>query len=526
MNPRISRRTALRGLVAAAGVPAAGALTAWELSGAKVVGNTVESTARLPEPYSLAGAVPRSATPHLVDAGGERYRFVQQRRRIEILPGYHTEIWGYEGQFPGPTIRATRGRPVSVDLVNDLDVPTVLHLHGGHTPAESDGYPTDLILPRTPNPHAGMHNGMHAPDPLAKVVTGGRTYTYPNQQEAAMLWYHDHRMDFTGASVWRGLAGMYIIDDPNYGCLGLPAGDRDIPMMLCDRSFDHDGQLVYPALDAIAMMTPGVTEQYMMGVLGDVMLVNGVPWPRYRVPGVRHRLRWLNASNARVYKLRVVSSNTQAPGLVQIGSDGGLLSAPQDLSELNIAPGERFDTILDLRGFRRGDTVTIVNDLGDGRMTEVARFEVIEEASDTSRVPDRLTTIPAVRRADAVRTRDLHFQMGTMANGRHGWLVNGRGYDPHRTDIDAELGDLEIWRITSNFNHPVHVHLNAFLVLSVNGDEPRREDRGWKDTLNLGAGERAEIAIRFTDYTGRYLVHCHNLEHEDMAMMANLVVRR
>ncbi|MBS4099810.1 multicopper oxidase domain-containing protein [Tsukamurella paurometabola] len=521
----MSRRAVLRGLAVATAASATGAVAAWELAGAKIVGNTVPSAARIPEPYTLPGRSPIRARPFLVDNAGEHYRFVQRRARTTVIPGYETEIWGYDGRFPGPTIRARRGRPVLVHVLNELDVPTVMHLHGGHTPAESDGYPTDLVVPAS-WPKAPRHDaGMSAHDPSARVTVGTRTYTYPNDQDAATLWYHDHRMDFTGASVWRGLAGMYILDDPDEERFGLPAGERDLPMILTDRSFDRDGGLAYPAIDATGSATPGVTDRYMMGVFGDVLLVNGVPWPRYRVPGVRHRLRWLNASNARVYRLRLDGPHTLAPALVQIGSDGGLLPAPQEMTRIDIAPGERFDTVLDLSGHRTGDVVTIVNDLGAGRMVEVARFEVTEAVADTSRVPDRFGPEWRLPRTEVVRTRDLHFQMGDLDDGRRGWLINGRGFDPGRSDVDVELGGLEVWRISSNFNHPVHVHLNHFQVLSVNGRAPRPGDRGWKDTVNLGAGERAEIAVRFTDQAGRFLVHCHNLEHEDMGMMANLTVR-
>ncbi|GAB2513842.1 multicopper oxidase family protein [Nocardia heshunensis] len=507
-----SRRQLLRAAgIAAGAVAATGAGISWQLSGTRTLGATLRSAARLPEPFTVPGVVPSVLAPERVDAAGDHYRIVQRRAVREILPGYRTEIWGYQGEFPGPTIRARRGRPAIVVHRNELDVPTVAHLHGGHTPAESDGYPTDYVQPQAE-----------------------RTYVYPNEQPAATLWYHDHRMDFTGPAVWRGLAGFHLIGDDGEDGLGLPSGERELPLLLCDRAFDADGRFVYPAVDPSSLHSPGVTGDFMQGVQGDVVLVNGVPWPRYEVASVRYRLRWLNASNARVYRLHLDGPHRSAPGFVQIGSDGGLLDAPQHLDALDLSPGERLDTVADLTGYRPGDELTVVNDLGAGRTVEVLRLRVTRSEPDTSRIPDRLAELERLDPKTAVRRRDLHFRMGDMPqmegmsgdSGAKGWLIDERAFEPDRTDLTARLGELEIWRLTANFNHPIHVHLNHFQVLSRNGRAPRPADRGWKDTVHLPASQELEIAIRFTDYPGRFLVHCHNLEHEDMAMMADLTVTR
>ncbi|MDG3009736.1 multicopper oxidase domain-containing protein [Rhodococcus sp. D2-41] len=508
----------------AAGIGGAALLGAgidWQLSGPRTLGKTLTSQARLPEPFTLPGTVPAVLAPYRSDQTADYHQVTQRRATATILPGYRTDIWGYNGQFPGPTLAARHGRTAVVTHRNELDVPTVVHVHGGHTPADSDGYPTDYLLPV-----AGT-TAMLARDPQAVIARGQRDHTYPNDQLAATLWYHDHRMDFTGSSVWQGLAGFHLITDEPEQALPLPRGDRDLPLMLCDRAFDARGRLAYPAQDPTFLHTPGVTGDYMQGVQGDVILVNGVPWPRYDVAAARHRLRWLNASNARVYRLRLDTPHRQAPGFVQIGSDGGLLDKPQHLDAIDMAPSERFDTVVDLTGYRPGEQVTIVNDLGDGTTVPVLRLRVTHTVDDTSAVPDRLVDLERLDPAHAVRTREMNFRMGKMtamdgSTQDKGWLINGKPFDPQRADATARLGDLEIWRITSDFNHPVHVHLNQFQVLSRNGRDPRPTDRGWKDTINLDAGQAAEIAVRFTDYTGRFLLHCHNLEHEDMAMMANL----
>lgn len=204
-----------------------------------------------------------------------------------------TEIMGYNGIFPGPTIVSRSGRRTVVRHINTLPVPTVTHLHGGHTPPVSDGFPTDLVFPR---PTDGGSIPMYAmpgmaymgkPDPLARTSNRIRDYDYPMRQRAATLWYHDHRMGFTAPDVWRGLAGFHIVHDAEEDALPLPRGDRDIPLMITDRSFAADGSLLYPALDHTALRLPGVPDSYMGGVFGDVILVNGTPWPVLDVTACR-----------------------------------------------------------------------------------------------------------------------------------------------------------------------------------------------------------------------------------------------
>ncbi|MEC3920252.1 multicopper oxidase family protein [Nocardia sp. CDC160] len=505
MSGRLTRRRVL-GLAAIAA--AAGAGLTWELSGARQVGEMARSELALPEPFTLPGTIPAVLEPQRQDSTTDYYQLTQLRAHVQIIPGHLTEIWGYNGLFPGPTLKATRGRTAVVTHRNELPEPTVVHLHGGHTPAEYDGYPTDLLYPEgSPAPT------MDPDDPQARITQGSRDYVYPHQQPAATLWYHDHRMGHTGATVWRGLAGFHLIGDDIEDSLGLPREDYDLPLLLCDRSFGSDGSFLYSGME------PG---HHSQGMLGDVVLVNGVPWPLYSVAAARYRLRWLNASNARVYRLVLHGTHREAPNFIQIGSDGGLLGAPQHLDAFDIAPGERIDTVLDLSGYRVGDELTVVNDLGTGSTVPVLRLRITRTVTDTSRIPDRLADVEQIDTRTATH-RSFDFRQD---RARDAWLINGRPFDPLLVDADVKLGQVEIWRLTTNFNHPVHVHLDQFQVLSRNRRPPRPTDLGRKDTLNLGASEEAEIAIRFGDYTGRYLIHCHNLEHEDMAMMATLVTHR
>ncbi len=399
---------------------------------------------------------------------------------------------------------------------NELPEPTVVHLHGGHTPADSDGYPTDLVLPAgtalsTHDATAALGDMGHAHGDTAH---GERAYTYPMNQRAAALWYHDHRMGYTGPGVWRGLAGFHLVHDDEEDALPLPRGGRDIPLMITDRSFAEDGSFHYPALHA----APGVTDPYMNGVLGDVILVNGAPWPTLAVERLRHRLRILNASNARDYRLPPPPGGG---GLVQIGGDGGLLERPLAHDTIDMSPAERFDVVIDFARYRPGSRVRLVNRLGSGTTAEIMRFDVSparHAPRDDSRIPDHLSTLAALDPARAAATRSFVFQ---RTHGNADWTINGHPYHPGRPLARPKLGTTEIWRFTTDLNHPVHVHLNQFQVLSRNGGQPGLHDAGWKDTVNLRAAEVVEVAVRFTDYPGNFMLHCHNLEHEDMAMMAD-----
>ena len=183
-----------------------------------------------------------------------------------------------------------------------------------------------------------------------------------------------------------------------------------------------------------------------------------------------------------------------------------------------MAPGERFDVIVDFSGQRPGTTLTVHNGLGSGPTASVLRFRVTRKGADDSRVPARLSSLPRLDPARAVRTREWRFTRG-VGDGP-AWLINGAMFDPRRIDADVSPGKIEVWRFVSDLHHPVHVHLDPFQVLSRRGEAPRPEDAGWKDTVDVRPNEYVDVAVRFGDYAGKYLVHCHNLEHEDMAMMA------
>jgi FtsP/CotA-like multicopper oxidase with cupredoxin domain len=488
-------------------------------------GEQLRSAVPLPPVFQVPLPIPAVLKPVSTAAGVDRYQITQREAILELLPGVKTSAWTYSGTFPGPTIESRRGRPVTVTHRNELPVPTVVHLHGGRTPAASDGYPTDLVIPEGWQEPAHMMHGMAGMgDPRA--VTSGltRDYTFPLDQRPTLLWYHDHRMDFTAPAIWRGLAGLHNVRDDAEDSLGLPSGPRELPLMITDRAFDGHGEFTYPALDGTLRERPGVREAYLGGVLGDVILVNGAPWPIHEVDTARYRLRILNASNARHYDLQAVTDDGQRLDLVQVGADQGLLAAPVTHPNLPIAPAERYDVIIDFAKIPVGGRIRLINRLGSGRTRDVIAFRVARKATDPSRIPRELSTdLPAWRRSDAVRVRDFSFRAGRM-HGRHGWLIGGKAFDPARTDVTTRLGDVEVWRLIADVHHPVHLHLIGFRVLSRGGKAPLPHDAGLKDTVSLQPGEATEIITRFDGYRGRYLFHCHNAEHEDMGMMANLEI--
>ncbi|WBP84553.1 multicopper oxidase family protein [Kitasatospora cathayae] len=477
-------------------------------------------------------AVHRGAVPG-VELGG---LLVQLRLRelVEVCLLLKTTIWGYDGGFPGSTFVGRRGRPVSVRVRNRLPVPTSTHLHGGITAPESDGYPTDLLLPvgcgNPARPAGGRwtpaaSHGDHVAPGDWQLREGEKTYEYPLDQQAATLWYHDHRMDFSGPQVWRGLAGFFLVHDEQEQALPLPSGERDIPLMICDRSFAADGALVYPALDDSCTGIPGVQGAYAAGVLGDVQLVNGAPWPVLEVAAVRYRFRLLNAANARRYRLALEADGRPGGPLVQIGSDAGLLERPVAHEAITLAPAERFDVVVDFGRFPPGSTVTLVNTIGEGQMRQVLQFRVTRQAKDDSAVPTRLAA-PAqpLGRDQAVAVRHFDFRRTEAGDDQAMWTINGRPFTTTDTWATPRLDTVELWRLSSDFHHPVHLHLAQFQVLTRGGKPRAATDAGWKDTVDVRPYEVVEVLVRFRGYRGRYMLHCHNLEHEDMAMMANFDV--
>lgn len=442
-------------------------------------------------PFTLPLNAPPVLAPTAADSAADYYDLAVAETDVEIIPGKLTRIIGVNGATPGPTIRARTGRPAVVRFKNGLPATTLgnspgdltIHLHGGHTPAVDDGYPVDPTF----------------------VRGGTRTYNYPNNQPAATLWYHDHLKEESAPHVWYGLAGFYLISDDLEASLGLPSGAYDIPLVVQDRAFDASGQIVY-------------TEN-VNGETGDTLLVNGTIQPYFRVAARKYRFRILNGSNMRPYEIAL--SNGQS--FQVLGMEGGLLSAPVTASSIALQPAERADVVIDFTTLVVGTSVVLQNLSGAGSTADIMRFDVDRIEADPSVVPAILRPIEKLDPASAVATRSFTF---SRRFGADPWVINGRIFEENRVDAFPRLDTTEIWTLTnrSMMTHPVHIHDVFFQILDVNGAPPPATHAGWKDTVPVPPMGTARVILRFNDYLGRYVFHCHVLEHEDHMMMAQFEV--
>lgn len=506
----ITRRALLkRGLLSSAGLVLAGGLA----SPVGLLRAAPSIVSPWVEPFQAPLPIPPVLQPVSSDTTTDYYEMTQKVGQAHILPGLITPIWGYNGIFPGPTIEARCGCRVVIRQMNELPVPVSTHLHGGIVSPENDDDPTDLIWPATSDQGARRRRQKDMQD--TSLQSGMKDYIYLNNQSNATLWYHDHRMNFTGPQIYKGLAGFYLLKDELEEQLPLPTGERDIPIMIVDRIFRTDGSLFYPSLDPTLTTTPGVWEAYQNGVCGDTILVNGALQPFFEVANTRYRFRLLNASNARQFRLAL---STEQP-FVQVGSDGGLLPAPVSRRTIDIAQAERCDVLIDFSDYPIGTQIVLKNLWGTGRTADIMRFDVVRQEEDESVVPSQLAPLdaPDITSVEAIRAFRflMHHDKGT---------INGKSFDAHRTDALLRLNASEIWELMGNGDHPIHIHNALFQVLDRDGDPPDPHECGLKDIIFLRKGECARILVRFTDYRGPYVFHCHNLEHEDMGMMSRFEV--
>jgi spore coat protein A, manganese oxidase len=523
----------------------AGAKTGALFSG-RLAGQSDETTSHLLsgvdlEPFVDPLFLPPVLRPSAASSTAQHYRIriseFRQKLHRDLPPAI---VWGFEGTTPGPTIEARRGRTVTIDWLNRLplrhrllidhtldgagkDVPevrTTIHLHGGHVSASNDGYPEDWIQPGQ----------------VQRTI-------YPNRQPGATLWYHDHAMGITRLNAMMGLAGFYLLRDPTEERLGLPSGRYDIPLVLQDRSLDARGQIMYP-------VAPTADAPWVPEFFGTHILVNGRVSPYLDVEPRRYRFRLLNASNSRVFQL----SLTPEQRFIQIGSDGGLLPEPVAIGELLIVPGERADVVVDFRG-REGRRIMFINSApapfpsGGAPIPALAmQFRVrrpLSHETDTSRIPDTLAPIARLEERSAVKTRRLRLVEIMPNNGQpHRVLLDGRRFMDPITE-NPEKGSLEIWEFvnTTMDAHPIHLHAVHFqlldrcpfdvlrhertseVVMTDKATPAAREERGWKDTILCPPGQVTRIIIPFNGEPGRYVWHCHMLEHEDNEMMRPYLLR-
>ncbi|CRK56725.1 Multicopper oxidase [Alloactinosynnema sp. L-07] len=430
------------------------------------------------EAFARPMPTPRELVPRLSTRHFDYYTLSVRPSTAEILPGVRTPVLSYGDGVLGPTIRAKTGRRTFVMVTNKTGSPVNVHLHGGHNAARHDGHPLDLIEPGRP-----------------------RLYNYANDQQGATLWYHDHTHHGEAEHVYRGMQGLYLIDDESERGLRLPSGDYDVPIVLRDSQFDAAGNLLVG--DPADRTTP---------------LANGVPLPYFAVAARKYRFRFVNTANERIFRL---SLGTTA--MVQVGSDGGLLAAPAPLDTLVIGSAERADVVIDFSAHPVGTQLV----LSDEVLGKVLRFDVVREAEDHSRVPEVLRPLPVLPPATVRRTVNL--ALG-FADGRLIGLVDNKMFDPDRVDITTKLGTTEIWSVTSTdppgVFHTFHLHLVQFRVLDRDGRPPAPHETGWKDTITFAAGETVRVQATFHGHTGRFAYHCHFLDHSGIGMMAQLEITR
>jgi len=460
-------------------------------------------TSKLPLPFTVPFVRPPLAVPVRTSGTTDYYHIESKMVLGEILPGYKTMLFSYGGSVPGPVIKATRGREVVVRHWNNLPAvhPTLgyepwtsVHLHGGASLPQYDGYASDVTLP-------GQFKDYH----------------YANLQPARTMWYHDHGIHHTAENAYHGLAAQYHIHDPLEQSLGIPQGEFDVALMLSDATFNKDGSLLF----SLANQT---------GLWGDVMLVNGRPWPLMQVKRRKYRFRLCAAALSRSFGIALDTGEKFAV----IATDAGLMPAPVLTDNLKMMSGERYEIIIDFAKYAPGTRVVMnnVNPSNNNKMfvntDKIMAFDVVDDAFDPAN-----NELPAVlnpdneamqlREADAVATRQFLFH---RKGGQ--WVINGTTWkEVEDSNYEFVLasprrGDTEIWEFKNSAGgwfHPAHAHFVDFRILSRNGLPPRPYEVGPKDTAYLGENETIRVLMRF-EGRGKYMIHCHNIVHEDHDMMS------
>ncbi|MBW4520557.1 MAG: multicopper oxidase domain-containing protein [Scytolyngbya sp. HA4215-MV1] len=453
------------------------------------------------------------------------YEITMRKQTIELIPARNgkpaitTDIWSYNGTLPGPLIRQQKNRESCIRFKNELgqdadgkDICTSVHLHGMASLPQYDGYAEDI----TP---VGYY----------------KDYYYPNNR-ASILWYHDHAVHKTSRNVYMGLAGMYIVEYAEEDfCRAadakcMPSGEFEVPLVIQDVTFKqpqtgdpNHWELVF-------------NDRRQRGVYADVTLVNGVPFPYFPVKRRKYFFRLLNASASRTFQLalsREENSLTLAEdALIVVGSDAGLLGKPAVITapkSLPMGVAERYGVIVDFSKFPANVKQVYLRDLGfSGNLgptpKSLLRFDLQDDpVTDSCIIPSDRLGILTLQQAlidRSVRTRTFRFGRGNQ------WTINGRGWESNFVSADPGQGDIEIWTLinTGGWTHPVHIHLIDFQILDRNGMEPAEHERGWKDVVLLRDGEVVRVIARFAPHRGKYMMHCHNIVHEDHDMMTQFEV--
>jgi len=439
--------------------------------------------------------IPPLLEPRVDREGRKVFDLGLREGRTELLPGTTTATWGVNGPHLGPTLRAARGDTVQIRVTNSLPEATTLHWHGMHLPAAADGGPHQRIEPRD---------------------TWSPSWTI--DQPAATLWYHPHLMGETADHVYRGLAGLFLIDDPQANGLALPSayGVDDIPLIIQDTRLEDDGRLDFGQ----GVISP-------IGRLGDEILINGTHAPYLDLGHRLVRLRLLNASTARIYNIGFADGRR----FHLIATDGGLLDSPEPMTRIQLSVGERAEILVDFEPGERAVLRSFEPELGtnafEGRFSgaddtfDLLELRAAEQLEDAGARPRTLVRQPETPDPDQSR-RVRRFELGSRD-------INGLKMDMRRIDDVVRVGDTEIWEVenTTGTPHNFHVHDVRFRVIQYAGGPPPPALSGLKDTVYVPPGEMVRFVTSFEDYSDPdtpYMFHCHILEHEDRGMMGQLVV--
>ena len=412
----------------------------------------------------------------------------------QIYAGTDSNVLSINNTFPAPTIKLKKGDTFSAKIINNLSEKTNIHWHGIHDPATMDGHPKYPIAAGT-----------------------SFDVTYPITQRAGTFFYHSHVDMGTARQTYMGMMGCLIIEDDEEKALGLPSGDFDIPLLIQDKRFDANKQLAYAPTEA----------DMFEGFLGDTILINGTPNASLTVAPTLYRFRLVNGSNARIYKIGLSDNSS----FTIIGNDGGLIDKPVSVTTATMGPAERIDILIDFSSYSQGKTVNLHSytfsfsgNAGSGTLAQGAEFDLMQfqvgkTGSSGGVIPAALPAITAYNASDVKNSRYFQFSGPT--------LINSLSFDMNRIDQVVPFGDLEKWTFVNQSQaiHHVHVHGTQFQVLNRGvGNPPEVTEAGWKDIVRLEPSATVNVLIRFTDYTGIYIIHCHVLEHEDMGMMSNFEV--
>jgi len=511
----LSRRGFLRGTTAAA----LGSFALRALGAGAVLGAGARSAAGATGPFLRPLRIPPVLTSSHVT-------LVAKEALVQLVPGIPTRMWTFNGTFPGPVIRRPSGRTTRVTVKHRLPRSAgtlTIHHHGSHSAPADDGQPDRYTI---------------APG-------RDRTYTYAHREDghperAATQWYHDHSHHRTTRNAWHGLLGLFILDDAVDAALPLPKGSFDIPLVITERTLDASNQLTEPFItygDTQPVGQLGLGSGYAPAddLFGTRFLVNGVERPYLEVAPRKYRFRILSVAPFRPYNLRL----SDGSAMVQVATESGLMPKPVSRTEVLLGPAERAEVVIDFRG-KQGRRITLdtVERSGKGPLpvTEPAlgqlmEFRVTKRARETSRVPSSLRPLPAwVAQASTQPHRIWAFGVGLDDQGRGAWTINGRTFDHMRVDAKPELGAVETWLLVNAspnmVSHYIHIHDVDWKVLSRNGSAPEPGEDALKETFRLDPGDIVLIAAKLTDHLGRFMLHCHMLQHEDHGMMTGFEVVR